>query len=184
MNTPFPPPLAEAAPSAPVRADLAVQLTGWHVAETVEMARRVLMVLPSARLNFAHPQPIRAALSAWGDAERLAADVLPQSAAIPPAPQTTVSARVLFGGPVGAVHIDALPARTSSSGAAQVRVRLGALLIIAADRDAVACQLNLWQAAARHADRLWPAAPDQPLPCQSRLPAPPADPTRLERSVA
>jgi hypothetical protein len=176
--------LSEASTPAPVRADLAVYLSGWHVAETVALARRVLMVFPSARLSIGHPQPVHAALRAWCDAERLAADVLPRTCAHPAPPESTVSARVVFDAPVVGVHVDALSARTGSSGRAQVRVRLGALLIIAADRDAVACQLRLWQAAARHADRLWPTSPEQSLPVPVDFPGLPAAAAEPERTSA
>ena len=171
------------ATAAPVRADLAVHLSSWHVAETVEMARSVLMVLPSVRLRIAHPQPVSAALAAWRDAERLAADTLARSAFCPPSPESTVTARICFSGPVGGAQIDALPARSGPYGTAQVRVRLGALLIIAADRDAVACQLRLWQAAAHHAARLWPTAPSPTMPADA-APAVAAFPSPLARISA
>jgi hypothetical protein len=184
MINPPSPPDSPTATSPSVRADLAVHLSGWHVAETVEMARSVLLVFPSARLSMTHPQPVRAALTAWCDAERLAADVLPQTISRPSPPQATVSARVSFDGPVSGIQIDALPVRASPSGFAQVRVRLGALLIIAADRDAVACQRRLWQAACHHADRLWPAPPGSATPADTALTAPLAAAAALERISA
>ncbi len=184
MTAPFSHSGSPCASSAPVRADLAVNLSGWHVAETVSMASSILMVFPSTRLTITHPHLVQAALTAWRDAERLAAEVLPQTAARPPAPEATVSARVFFTAPVTGIQIDALSARASASGAAQVRVRLGVLLIITADRDAVACQLRLWQTAARHADRLWPAAPAQTTPVDPTAPGHPAVPAALERISA
>lgn len=184
MTTPFSHPESPPATSVPVRTDLAVHLSGWHVAETVSMASSILMVFPSTRLSITHPQPVHAALTAWYDAERLAAEVLPQTATRPPAPEATVSARVFFTAPVSGIQIDALSARASASGAAQVRVRLGALLIIAADRDAAACQLRLWQTAARHADRLWAAAPARTTPVDPSAPGHPAVPAALERISA
>lgn len=180
LSYPGPPPVTH----APVRADLAVHLSGWHVAEAVSMASSVLMVFPSARLNITHPQPLQAALTAWYDAERLAADVLPKTVARPPAPEASISARVFFAAPVSGIQIDALSARASASGAAQVRIRLGALLIIAADRDAVACQMRLWQTAARHADRLWSAAPAQMTPVDPTAPGHPAVRAAPERISA
>jgi hypothetical protein len=176
------PPQAPAEPTTPARTDLAVHLTGWHVAETITLARSILMVFPSVRLSFTHPQPVRAALTAWSDAERLAAEALPRTCARPVSPESTVSARVCFGAPVSGVQVDALPTRTSPTGVAQVRVKLGALLIIAADRDAVACQLRLWQAAARHADELWPATPSPEPPSAASfagLPPIPGTPERI-----
>jgi len=184
MTAPFSHSESPRATSAPVRADLAVHLSGSHVAETVSMASSILVVFPSTRLTITHPHPVHAALAAWCDAERLAAEVLPQTAARPPAQEATVSARVFFTAPVTGIQIGALSARASASGAAQVRVRLGALLIIAADRDAVACQLRLWQTAARHADRLWPVAPAQMTPVDPATPGHPAVPAALERISA
>lgn len=144
-----------------VRADLAVQLTGHHDAQAVTLAGCILLVMPAARIRLTHPQPAFAAHTAWRDATRLAADLFTENG---PEAQThwadaAVSGHVAFAEPVASATVDALSAAASPTGTAQIRVRLGGLLVIAADRDAVHCQHALWSAAYRHAAELWPELP-------------------------
>lgn len=153
-----------------VRADLAVHLTGRHDTQAVTLARSILVVMPAARIRLSHPQPALAAFNAWRDAVRLAADLFPghdDQEAQTQRPGPAVSGQVALDQPVPGATVDALAAAASPTGTAQIRVRLGALLIIAADRDAVDCQHALWSTAYRHAADLWPDLPthvDQPHP--------------------
>ncbi len=157
-----------------VRADLAIHLLGQHTAEAVTMARSVLIVLSCARIRISHPQPAYAALAVWSEALRQCPQVFDQTApARITAPEATVAGHVAFTGPVSGVSVDALTAKASPSGAPQVRVRLGALLIIAADREAVVCQHVLWDTVYRHAVQLWPQLP---APAEVSSPSAPAAP--------
>lgn len=144
-----------------VRADLAVHLSGHHDTHVVTLAGTILLVMPAARIRLTHPQPALAAHTAWRDAMVLAADLFgehrPQSPQ--PWPDAAVSGHVALSGPVAGAVVDALAATASPTGSAQIRVRLGGLLVIAADHDAVRCQQALWATAYRHASELWPTAP-------------------------
>lgn len=160
-----------------VRADLAIHLLGRHTAEAVTMARSVLIVLPCARIRISHPQPAYTALAVWTEALRQCPQVFDQTApARITAPEATVAGHVAFTGPVTGASADALTAQASPSGAAQVRVRLGGLLIIAADREAVVCQHALWATVYRHAAQLWPQLP---APAEVRSPPAPAAPAAM-----
>ncbi|WP_194909034.1 hypothetical protein [Catenulispora rubra] len=145
-----------------VRADLAVHLSGHHDTQAVTLAGSILLVMPAARIRLAHPQPALAAHTAWLDAMTLADDLFGEGG--PQTPMSwpdaaAVSGHVAFAGPVAGAAVDALAAAASPTGAAQIRVRLGGLLVIAVDRDAVRCQHALWTTAYRHAAELWPTAP-------------------------
>lgn len=144
------------------RANFAVYLVGPHTAQAVQMARSLLITLPTARIRIKHPQALYAAVTGWFEAERLARKtfsptVVPHSA--PPPVDSEAAAHIAFNGPVPGPQVDTRAAAVSLSGAGQVRVQVGPLSITTGDLAAFQDQFDLWTRAYKLGADLWAELP-------------------------